>query len=277
MEGEPPKLDNETNRPPLAYPEALPLSSPLPPLLPATFPSSAKVWGFWATLGLGFATIIAMIIAQAVGVLIFVMLRAVQGQRVNASELENNGLMLSIATLLSLPVTVGLCWLFAWLKVRRRAREYLGLRRAGWRSYVSGFLGLGIIMLTWMGTSQVFDVPAIPPFVIEVYRTAEIYPLLWFAIIIAAPIMEEILFRGFFFEGFSQSRAGAMGAILIPSSFWALMHVQYGMHEIVLLFLFGLILGVLRLKSGSIIPGVVIHAVNNLISTVEVAMLIRGE
>jgi membrane protease YdiL (CAAX protease family) len=277
MEGEPPKLDYETNRPAFACQEAPPLSPPQPPLLPATSPSPDKVWGFWATLGLGFATIIAMIIAQATGVLIFVLLRAVQGQEMNAAELENNGLMLSIATLLALPVTVGLCWLFAWLKARRYAREYLGLRWAGWRSYVSGFLGLGIIVLTWMGMSQMFDVPAIPPFVIEVYRTAEIYPLLWFAIIIAAPIMEEILFRGFFFEGFRQSRVGMMGAILIPSSFWALMHVQYGMHEIVLLFLFGMVLGVLRLKSGSIIPGIVIHAINNLISTVEVAMLIRGE
>jgi membrane protease YdiL (CAAX protease family) len=276
MENEPPKLASDPGLTSLLHDSIPPVLPPEPVSPPIVTPAS-DVWGFWATLGLGFAIIVAMIMGQAVGMFIFAILRVAQGQKLDGADLESNGLMVSIATLVALPVTVGFCWLFAWLKVRKRAVEYLALKRAGWRSYIGGFVGLGIIMLTWMGMTRVFDIPTIPPFVIEAYRTAEVYPLLWLAIIIAAPIMEETLFRGFFFQGLSRSRVGAVGAILFPSLFWALMHVQYGVHEIMLILLFGIMLGVLRLKSGSILPGMLIHAVSNLASTIEVALFLGSE
>lgn len=271
MNYEPPKLEAAAG----SFP---PISAGEPPLLPPDpDPASAKVWGFWATLGLGLATLAAMFLGQTAGVVLFVVICIARGQDLNRTDFESNGLMVSLATLFALPVTVVLCWLFARLKAGRRALEYLALKRAGWRSYVAGIVGLGVIMLIWLGMTHLFDVPEIPPFVVEAYRTAEIYPLLWFAIIIAAPIMEETLFRGFFFQGLSQSRAGAVGAILIPSVFWAMIHVQYGIHEIVLIFLFGILLGMLRLRSGSILPGVAIHAFSNLVSTIQVALYLRGE
>jgi membrane protease YdiL (CAAX protease family) len=217
-----------------------------------------------------------MILGQCVGVVLFVLLTIHRGQKMNAVDISSNGLGLSLATLCSLPVTLGLCWLFARLQAKRQVGEYLGLKRAGWRYYAWGFAGIAGILLLWTGMVHLFKLPETPPFVIESYRTAEIFPLLWFAVIIAAPIMEELLFRGFFFQGLFRSRAGASGAILIPSVIWALMHVQYGIHEIALIFVGGLLLGTLRLKSGSVLPGMAVHAVYNLLSTVEVALMLGG-
>ena len=249
-----------------------------PPLLPpVNSPAASDAWGGWATVGLGLAAFAGMVVGQTMGVVLFVVVALARGQDLEALNLESNGLMLSLATLFALPVTVALCWLFSWLKVRKAAWDYLALKRAGWKYYLWGTMGLGVIVLVWLGMTRVFNLPDIPPFVVEAYRTAEIYPLIWFAIIIAAPIMEELLFRGFLFQGLNRSRAGATGAILIPSVMWALIHVQYGIHEIALIFLFGIMLGILRLRSGSIVPGMVIHAVSNLVSTVEVALFLGRE
>lgn len=277
MDNQPPKLATDMGPVQPMCASVLPPLPPAPAGSPFAAPSNAGVWGFWMTLGLGFATIIGMIMGQAVGVFLFLILRAARGGKLDSVDMMSSGLMLSLSTFSALPVTVGLCWLFARLKAGKQTFEYLALKRAGWRAYAGGFAGLGVILLSWMGMVRVFNIPAIPPFVIEAYRTAEIYPLLWFAIVIAAPIMEETLFRGFFFQGLSRSRVGAIGAILFPSIVWAVMHVQYGIHEIVLIFLFGILLGVLRLKSGSILPGIVVHAVSNLASTVEVALFLGSE
>ena len=66
-----------------------------------------------------------------------------------------------------------------------------------------------------------------------------------------------------------------MGAVLITSVFWAAMHAgQYGIINIIWIFLFGVLLGTLRLKSGSIFPGMALHAFSNLIATIQVALLV---
>ena len=249
------------------------LTPPLLDNLSAQPPAPAETWGFWATMGLGIAIITALIVAQCAVAIPFVVVMIICGHKPDPS-LANNGLMLSLATVFSAPVTIGFCWLFAQMKAKHRAWEYLALRHTGWRSYVWGFGGLAGIWLAWMGMVNLFNIDE--SFMIEAYRTAGIYPVLWFAIIIAAPIMEELLFRGFFFQGILRSRAGAMGAVLIPSVFWAAMHVQYSIYVIIWIFLFGIVLGILRLKSGSILPGVAVHVFSNLLSTIQVALLVSG-
>lgn len=227
-------------------------------------------------MGLGVTIFFGLIIAQSVGVGIFVVQSLVRGQKLGLEEIGSNGLMLSLATLVALPVTVGLTWLFAWLKAKDQVLEYLGLKYVGLRAYLWGLGVLVVVMMIWLGMTSVFSIEDVPPFVVDSYRTAEIYPLFWFAIVIAAPIMEEMLFRGFLFKGLFHSRLGAAGAIVIPSVIWAVIHLQYGIYEIVLIFIFGLLLGALRLRCGSILPTMFVHAVSNLLSTIEVATMINS-
>ena len=186
--------------PPLLVPPLLP-----PPVLdnsPAQPPAFTEAWGLWATLGLGFAIITAMIIAQSVVVILFVVAMISSGHKPDQS-LSHNGLMLFLAIIFSAPVTIGFCWLFAKLKAKQRAWEYLGFKRAGWRHYLWGLGWLAGLALASRGMDNLFNIDEVPSFSIETYRTAGIYPVLWFAVVIAAPVMEEMLFRGFFFKGFS--------------------------------------------------------------------------
>jgi membrane protease YdiL (CAAX protease family) len=56
---------------------------------------------------------------------------------------------------------------------------------------------------------------------------------------------------------------------LIASSWWAAIHLQYDMFQIGILLAFGLFLGAARAKTESTLVPIAIHALMNLIATVE--------
>lgn len=81
--------------------------------------------------------------------------------------------------------------------------------------------------------------------------------------IVAAPILEEILFRGVIQEG-SMRRYGAGWGILIGASLFGVVHLIPP--QIVNAFFIGLILGVVYYRTRSLIPVILIHAINNAIA-----------
>jgi membrane protease YdiL (CAAX protease family) len=80
---------------------------------------------------------------------------------------------------------------------------------------------------------------------------------------IAGPLMEELVFRGFLFRGWSQSFLGPIGAIFLTSAVWALNHTQYDWFGRTIIFAFGLVLGHLRWSSNSTWTTVVAHSACN--------------
>jgi membrane protease YdiL (CAAX protease family) len=83
-------------------------------------------------------------------------------------------------------------------------------------------------------------------------------------IIGVAPLSEELFFRGFMFGGLRRSMPW-LGAAAISALIWGAFHftgpASWGV--VVQLVIFGLVLGWLYEKTGSIWPGIVIHAINN--------------
>lgn len=73
-------------------------------------------------------------------------------------------------------------------------------------------------------------------------------------------ICEEILFRGFAFKLFSNS-AGAVKAILISGFLFGIYHLK--LTQLIPLSVIGMLLAWLTWKSGSLIPAIIAHFVNN--------------
>ena len=84
------------------------------------------------------------------------------------------------------------------------------------------------------------------------------------ALVVAAPVMEELLFRGFLLRGYAASRLGPVGAVLLTSAAWASMHVQYEVFYVVQIFILGCVFGWLRLRSGSTTLTLILHGLVNL-------------
>jgi CAAX protease family protein len=83
-----------------------------------------------------------------------------------------------------------------------------------------------------------------------------------FVIVICAATSEELCFRGMLFGGL-RSRLPAIGAALISGAIFGGLHAITGITAVPPLFIFGTILALLYERTGSIIPGVLLHALNN--------------
>ena len=86
---------------------------------------------------------------------------------------------------------------------------------------------------------------------------------------IFCPILEEFGFRGIFLGGLLKSRCRPWLAILITALIFALLH-GLGVHFVVSL-IFGIILGWLYWRTGSIILCMIIHVVNNSLSFIDLS------
>ena len=101
--------------------------------------------------------------------------------------------------------------------------------------------------------------------------------LIWIAVVIFAPVFEEIFFRGFLFAGFRNSRVGIIGAILLTAVLWALLHAtQYGIWELLVIFGLGVAFGVARWKTNSLFASLSMHSMWNLIAMVQTLLYIQG-
>ncbi|HZP60843.1 MAG TPA: CPBP family intramembrane glutamic endopeptidase [Opitutaceae bacterium] len=86
------------------------------------------------------------------------------------------------------------------------------------------------------------------------------------AIGLLGPMAEEILWRGLIFHLISRTRIGAWGAIFFCAATWAVLHFRYEWMTIVMIFLDGIILGLARYRSRSVLVPAVLHSLNNLYS-----------
>jgi membrane protease YdiL (CAAX protease family) len=88
---------------------------------------------------------------------------------------------------------------------------------------------------------------------------------LWIGMVIAAPIAEELLFRGLLYRGLADTRFGAFGAILVTSLAFGLVHAPgFGWPRVVGTACVGLLLGWLRAHTGNTFVAIVAHAAMNL-------------
>jgi sodium transport system permease protein len=83
--------------------------------------------------------------------------------------------------------------------------------------------------------------------------------VLLLALAVTPALCEELLFRGLVFSGLR--RLGPIAAVVLSALLFAFAHAS--IYRLVPTFALGALLGYARLKSGSIVPGMIIHAINN--------------
>lgn len=241
-------------------------------------PQSRKTgpWGFWPTLGLSAAVAVAYVSAQSVVAMVWAVITAALHHGNLPKGWESTGFLLSVATCASAPVAVGFTCLFAWLRRTMPVADYLGFKRPSLKATFAWTLGLlGLVAVSdWLTLH--LGRPLVPEFMQNAYRTAGFMPLLWLALVVAAPITEETLFRGFLFRGILHSRFGPPGAVFLSSMIWALIHVQYDTYGITTVFACGLLLGFARLQTGSVYLTIFLHLLMNLIATFETVYIFKG-
>jgi CAAX protease family protein len=219
-----------------------------------------QAWGRWATLGLG---IVALMGGQAAAL---VALTWWYGASIaHMPDFSGDGVAVSIVIFVSTPVQLALLWLMA-QRPGGSAADYLAFRLPS-RSEVLFGVGVTVaLIVVGNAVSWLFGRFIVTNFQLDIYRTAAAagwLPLLWLAVVVATPIGEESLFRGFLFRGWLRSPRDAWPVILLTAFLWSIVHVQYDWFVIAQVFCFGVLLGWLRWASGSAILTMLLHALIN--------------
>jgi uncharacterized protein len=168
------------------------------------------------------------------------------------------------ATIVSLAATA-VSWVCGALLVALRRG---GTPRGAFREL--GLRGFRPAALKWMGLAVVAYLAFSIPYVLltgepDQEISEELGPVAAqiLLIAIAAPITEEIYFRGTLFSGFRE-RMPRLPAALISGTIFGLLHIIGADISVAPpLILFGVILALLYEKTGSIVPGILLHMLNN--------------
>lgn len=176
--------------------------------------------------------------------------------RVAAGLLANAWLEASVATAVALMVVKGRGGSLADLGLRR-----FPLRRLWW---VAGFLlafyvliTLYFALVTALGLGRLQPDQQIPE---GTFDSALTVGAGFVAVVLVAPLAEELFFRGFVFGGLVD-RLGVPGAAAASGLLFSLVHGQMGL--ILPFALIGVLLAYLYYRSGSLWPAVLAHLVYN--------------
>jgi len=98
------------------------------------------------------------------------------------------------------------------------------------------------------------------------------YGLLLLAVFVA-PICEEVLFRGFMFAGFLRAMPLPV-AICLSAFIFGAAHGDLASFPV--LFCIGILLALIRWRTGSLWPGIILHLLNNSLSAVTIILALHG-
>ena len=235
-------------------------------------------WGFWGTALWTGAIALAWMGAQFAIAFAFLIYWDIDPQQVDFERFGAHAGVIAAVAIGSTPIVFGIVAL-AVRMVRWPISEYLALVRPARRDIVLGLIAIAIILPLFDLATALSGREIIPDFMLRAYSTAlenGMLPLLVIALVIAAPVGEEVVFRGFIFRGWSASWLGPIATIVITAFFWAVMHTQYEWFLVAQIFFAGLALGWLRWRSGSTLLTIVLHAIINAVALAQTAAKVHG-
>jgi CAAX protease family protein len=212
-----------------------------------------RTWDFTETL---FVALIAYAVYEGMGSLANAALVAMHDSAARAPAVLRT--LEEFSSLFACGATIAVLWVATRMAGRSFA-EYLALNWPNRNDLLLAFAVMAVLVavqfVVWPYRSSVHSPAAL--------GVGELFVLLvvrW----LAGPIMEEFVFRGFMFRGWSESFLGPAGAIVLTSALFAIFHTQYDWLARLYIFLVGLVLCFFRWRSNSTWLAVVVHSAVNI-------------
>ncbi|HET7589417.1 MAG TPA: CPBP family intramembrane glutamic endopeptidase [Solirubrobacterales bacterium] len=221
--------------------------SPQPP--PARFP--------WASWG-GWTAVIGVVVSLAAGVAIAAP-AAILGREPHSTDLTTLG---------NVGVQLGTALGFLLVPMALAAQNGAAsvgeiLRRLGVRSFrPSALKWMAAAFGAYLLFTVLYTTLITPPDQKNIAEDFGSWPLQVLLIVIAAPISEEVCFRGMLFGGLRRDLSRIPAALVAGLVFGAL-HATTGVTAVPPLIFLGFVLCLLYERTGSIVPGILLHALNN--------------
>jgi membrane protease YdiL (CAAX protease family) len=239
-------------------------------------------WPFWRTLGWGLVVMIVSTLVQglaiaAAGVVDLIRLHRGFGSVTSFYQLlagdAASGDVLATTVIVSDLACVAVILLIVAFK-RLPAGDYLAVFRVRAPVLLKWAGVLLVYVVVTSGAATLFHVDFGGAVMGDILTDSNRPWLFWIAVILAAPLFEEVFFRGFLFRGFEASFLKAPGTVILTAILWAGLHVQYNAYGIAFIAGAGILFGLARARTGSLLVPLALHAAMNLAETV--AMTVYG-
>lgn len=241
-------------------------------------------WGAGATLGWTLVVALVFTIVQLVVLAVAIGIEA--GVRMTdtsdsgaivalAEDVAGDGVFLGAAATAS--AVFGIALILVIVKLRRGPAigDYLAMRPVR-------LMPLLFWLAVAVATGLLFDLiwpligrEKVPEFMLTAARTGRGNVFFWLGLVVAAPLFEELMCRGFMLTGWMRSALKPWCAVLLISLLWAGAHLQYGWQEMVAIAVIGVVFGVARLRTGSLWTPVAMHVLQNLIATIQASTTVH--
>ncbi len=179
----------------------------------------------------------------------------------------------------------------------RNAKDVLSLRMpqlgvVGWLVTLVGFLAIvyliNVLVFTVTGIDPQNYVPTqdannpnssglVEKTMADLANEPLLFAIAFPGVALAVPLVEELIFRGALFSAIAASPVGRAGAVVLSAAAWALLHATGAPWLFVgLIFLMGLVLGLLLLRFGSLWVTIACHGVWNALTSLSIFGLSGG-
>lgn len=211
----------------------------------------------------GWRDLLGAIVIAGLGIVLLNVTILILGWLLNIQLRDESALLILIAIPQDV-IIVSAAWTFSGL------RHNVGWDRLGLRAYDVAFgclfsaalFGLSFfIRICYVIVAQLWGIDLKPQdILLRLDVTGWGFVLTFFAVVLLAPVAEEIFFRGFLYGGL-RARIGVIGAMLASTLFFTALH--FSIDAFIPIFVLGLFLAWLYEKTGSLYPGIILHAANN--------------
>jgi hypothetical protein len=234
-------------------------------------------WRFWGTLAWGTGVAAVFVLLQIGTIVAMARLPHVGTPESELGRFfestSGDGTLFSLATFVTTAICCPLILGIIKLKRDAQVRDYLALQAVGLGIALRWFGALAVALLLSDLLTFALGRPIVPDAMAALCETARPAWLFWVALVVAAPLFEELFFRGFLFKGFESSFLGTVGTIVVTAGIWAAIHQQYDAYGIATVFFLGLLFGAARAYGGTLLLPLGMHAAANLVAAIETATL----
>lgn len=229
----------------------------------------ARGLGYWDLLYLVLFSVAALLVGSVVCIAVYFGLGYFLGWEMDLDQTSSKASVAIAIQALASVLVLAFMYTLITVKYELPFRRVIGWRPIEHRPFFYGasYCAAGVLLAFTVGlASHVMSMPDQPtPFEDLLRDPSSLLLVAAFGIAIA-PVVEELIFRGFVFSVFERAH-GRLAAVVITAGSFSLIHgPQYGWHWqiLVLLFYVGIVFGAVRAKTRSIVPPTIIHAAYNM-------------
>jgi membrane protease YdiL (CAAX protease family) len=244
----------------------VPTADVVPPVPPD------PAWNGWDVVRLICVTIVALFVGLFVALLIA---RGMLYPHRPLGDIARNPLVVVAGQCLAYLLVLG--YMYVLVTRERHRPDFLTAIHWNWPPKIAIYAGVGVVLsVALQGLAHFLPIPKELP-IDSFFRTPLEAWSLGIMSITLAPLMEELFFRGFLYPVLAR-RMGVAVSVIITALSFALLHgaqLMFSWGAVLVIFIVGLVLTIVRARTNSVAAGIVIHMAYN--ATITIAMFVATD